>query len=130
MGYNNASLKHQDLSGNASNLDHEEVMAVNAPEFKIKVKTEICRKWLEHNCRYTDANCAFAHGEDQIQKKQHCTARYKLSKCNGYHDELVCMYGTRCQFAHLTLDHCSDYRQALSENVRQISIRISGVADP
>jgi hypothetical protein len=40
------------------------------------------------------------------------------------------MYGTRCQFAHLTLDHCSDYRQALSENVRQISIRISGVADP
>ena len=40
------------------------------------------------------------------------------------------MYGPRCQFAHLTRDSCADYRQALSENVRQIFIRISGVIEP
>jgi hypothetical protein len=66
MGYNNVSSQQQDLSGYASHLDPDEVMAINAPEFKIKVKTEICRKWLDNNCQYGDANCAFAHGEVQI----------------------------------------------------------------
>ena len=63
-------------------------------------------------------------------KKQHVAPRYKVTKCRSFHTEQVCMYGTRCQFAHLAREKFEDYESILSENARQMAIRISGVAKP
>lgn len=40
------------------------------------------------------------------------------------------MYGIRCQFAHLAREKFETYDSILSENARQMAIRISGVARP
>jgi hypothetical protein len=40
------------------------------------------------------------------------------------------MYGTRCQFAHLLREQFNTYESILSENARQMAIRIQGVVNP
>lgn len=72
--------------------------------FRRKEKTEICKNWLQGVCRY-GPQCAFAHGQEEVQKKTHVAAKYKASLCNSYHNApFFCQYGSRCQFAHLTRD--------------------------
>lgn len=111
-------------------MDPQEILQqIGEREFRIKERTELCRNWLQNTCKFGE-KCSFAHGIEQVQKKHHCNGRYKLTRCNGYHNNLVCLYGTRCQFAHLLRENYSDYRQALAENSRQINIRISNVAEP
>lgn len=79
------------------------------PSFRLKEKTEICKNWLATaHCKY-GAKCAFAHGESQIQKKQHVAPRYKVTKCRSFHTDGFCMYGARCQFAHLLRDKCATH---------------------
>ena len=44
------------------------------PEYKKKEKTEMCRFWARSDpCPFKD-DCAFAHGEDELQKKTHVAA--------------------------------------------------------
>ena len=44
------------------------------PEYKKKEKTEMCKFWARSSsCPFGD-ECAFAHGEDELQKKTHVAA--------------------------------------------------------
>lgn len=107
------------------------------PSFRRKEKTEICKNWLQGLCRF-GAQCAFAHGQSEVQKKTHVAAKYKASLCNSYHKApFYCQYGARCQFAHLTRDFGDQdrkvkfsYSQLLTENSDQMKIRLGNAAKP
>lgn len=50
-------------------------------DYKIKVKTELCKSFVKNGtCTYGDS-CAFAHGEAELQKKKHVPSRYKTKLC-------------------------------------------------
>jgi hypothetical protein len=118
------------VSTNKDNTD-------STSEYKKKVKTELCKFWARKQiCAYGD-ECAFAHGEQELQKKVHVTSHYKMSLCQTYHSyPFYCLYGERCQFAHLRRDFSdfhdqkTPYQNLLSENVRIMSQRIEQASDP
>mmetsp|Transcript_23908 Transcript_23908/g.36585 ORF Transcript_23908/g.36585 Transcript_23908/m.36585 type:complete len:111 (-) Transcript_23908:322-654(-) len=69
-------------------------------DYRLKLKTELCKSWMESGtCKYGD-KCAFAHGEAELQKKKHVASRYKTKPCQAFHEKLFCPYGHRCQFIH------------------------------
>ena len=68
-------------------------------DFKVKFKTELCKKWEQGKCEYGE-KCAFAHGEDELRAKVHLSTNYKTKKCKQFHEKGYCMYGRRCQFLH------------------------------
>ena len=50
-------------------------------DYKLKIKTELCKRWMENKeCPYGDS-CAFAHGEEELKKKKHVPSRYKTKLC-------------------------------------------------
>ena len=68
--------------------------------FKQKYKTEMCKNFMvTGKCEFMNS-CSFAHGQDELQSKQHVHTNYKTKKCKRYHQELCCPYGKRCQFLH------------------------------
>lgn len=104
--------------------------AAASTDFKLKEKTEICRNWQLNKCRFGD-KCAFAHGSDQLLKKTHVDRKYKVTKCRSFHGaDAHCMYGTRCQFAHMARNEFHNYAQVLEENARQMQIKVEGVRFP
>jgi butyrate response factor 1 len=116
-------------------------------DYKIKLKTELCKSWVEEGkCRYGD-KCAFAHGESEIKKKVHVPSMYKTKLCQQYHMTGECAYGTRCQFIHsenigefinrkcnqepdLDLKKVVDYRKMLEENSKCLTERIESSHNP
>ena len=83
----------------------------------------MCRNWeLTGECRFGE-NCAFAHGDEELQKKKHVPSKYKTKLCKQYHDNLYCPYGLRCQFVHSTRSFTYQegksisYQQMLEENL-------------
>jgi len=105
--------------------------------FKAKRKTEICKNWRATGmCQYGD-ECAFSHGLEELKKKTHVAARYKITQCQGYHKApFICQYGARCQFAHLQRNfnphkkQVKSYQHLLTENVYQMLTRIENVEEP
>eukprot|EP00347_Sterkiella_histriomuscorum_P005698 403355607 len=68
--------------------------------FKTKYKTEICKNWeLTGFCAFEES-CSFAHGQNELNTKQHIPKNYKTKLCKRFHEELYCPYGPRCQFKH------------------------------
>lgn len=119
-------------------------------DYKIKVKTELCKSFVKNGkCTYGDA-CAFAHGEAELQKKKHVPSRYKTKLCQQFHENGTCAYGDRCQFIHSNMigelmeeqhGHGSlkdltemkskiCYRQILIENVECIKQRLVSSSNP
>ena len=67
--------------------------------FQTKWKTEICRYWEIYGyCKYGE-NCAFAHGESELNHKK-LTFNYKTKPCKQFFELGFCSYGSRCQFSH------------------------------
>ncbi len=65
-----------------------------------KYKTELCRKWVEHNyCPYRE-KCRFAHGKKDLHEKLINNKNYKQKECNSFHTKGYCPYGPRCHFKH------------------------------
>lgn len=113
-------------------------------DYKIKKKTELCTSFKSTGtCKYGD-NCAFAHGEHELQKKVHVPSMYKTKLCQSFHFNGYCPYGHRCQFIHsenlgglLKLHHEQEeircqisFSQMLSENAACISERIRSSHNP
>ncbi|CDW78670.1 zinc finger protein [Stylonychia lemnae] len=93
--------------------------------FKTKYKTEICRNWeLYGYCEFSQS-CSFAHGEHELQRKQHVPQNYKTKLCKQYHEHLYCPYGMRCQFLHSEAKSEQKidiaYTQKLVENAQLIN---------
>ena len=68
-------------------------------DFKTKYKTEICHYWeMYGKCKYGDS-CAFAHGNDELNKRK-MSSNYKTKLCKQFFELGYCAYGKRCQFSH------------------------------
>ena len=105
------TFDRSDADASRSNdlLSTNQNFEASCTDFKLKKKTEICRNWQLNKCRFGD-KCAFAHGSNQLVKKTHVDRKYKVTKCRSFHGaEAHCMYGTRCQFAHMTRNEFSNY---------------------
>ena len=71
----------------------------NEQDFRVKYKTEVCRNWEAGYCEFGE-RCAFAHGDQELRKKQYLANNYKTKPCKQFFELGYCMYGSRCQFKH------------------------------
>ena len=87
--------------------------------YKMKYKTELCRNWeIYRQCKFGES-CAFAHGESELNRKQHVPTNYKTRPCRQFHEEMFCPYGVRCQFLHsgkIAPGRELSYSEVLAEN--------------
>lgn len=110
-------------------------------DYKIKKKTELCSSYQETGaCKYGN-NCAFAHGEHELQKKVHVPSMYKTKLCQQFHTTGKCPYGHRCQFIHsenigdlikkdTNVKKQVSYAQMLRENATCLNDRIKSSHNP
>jgi len=88
--------------------------------FRVKYKTEMCKNWEQTGTCKFGADCAFAHGQHELQHKKHVPAKYKTKLCKSFHEALYCPYGQRCQFLHqVSRAQGLDYREAIQKRVKQ-----------
>ena len=71
--------------------------------YRTKWKTEMCKYWeMYGKCKYGN-NCAFAHGESELNKRK-LSFNYKTKPCKQFFELGYCSYGIRCQFSHKNSD--------------------------
>lgn len=68
--------------------------------YRLKLKTELCKRFdLCGWCIYGD-QCSFAHGKEELVEKKIKLHKFRTTFCKNYHENGYCSYGTRCQFLH------------------------------
>lgn len=78
---NNYDIKE---SNNSISENQQQQTSAYEPEYKKKEKTELCKFWARGNiCPFED-DCAFAHGDDELQKKTHVAKQYRMTLCKSY----------------------------------------------
>jgi hypothetical protein len=94
--------------------------------YKAKKKTELCRNWENtRKWKFGDL-CAFAHGKQELELKNHVPENYKTKVCKQFHEEGFCAYGNRCQFIHLGIQKKMKklrYSDTLKESTTQYETR-------
>ena len=101
-----------------------------AEDWKYKVKTELCKFWLDgQNCENVnkDQGCGFAHGEHELQPKRGLNKQYLTSVCKKFIESPEkCTYGHRCIFQHPTLkvQDRQSYREMMRDNVKYTAMRM------
>ncbi|MCQ2820815.1 MAG: zinc finger CCCH domain-containing protein [archaeon] len=110
-----AALRKFSLNSNYSTDCNEEPSSVVSPpiffnsaqkkaetynNFKTKYKTELCKYYeINGTCKF-GANCAYAHGKENLRAKVTKASAYRTKKCIQFFEKGFCPYGSRCQFAH------------------------------
>ena len=98
--------------------------------WKKKVKTELCRFWLNGQaCENSqkEQGCGFAHGQDELQKKRGLSRQYLTSVCKNFLEHpSKCTYGQRCIFQHPTYDvrKRQSYTDMMQDNARYTAMRL------
>lgn len=98
--------------------------------WKKKVKTELCRFWLRGlQCenQMKEQGCGFAHGQEELQKKNHLSRQYLTSVCKNFLEHpSKCTYGARCIFQHPTKDVRvrQSYNDMILDNQRYTAMRL------
>lgn len=91
-----------------------------ATDFKMKWKTEICHYWeMYGSCKYGE-NCAFAHGEEELNTRK-MSSNYKTKQCKQFFELGYCSYGVRCQFSHKKIKESSLEDKEEKDKCNQIS---------
>ena len=97
-------------------------MAKQENSWKRKVKTELCRFWLQgQQCenQLKEQGCGFAHGQEELQKKKTLSRQYLTSVCKNFLEHpSKCTYGARCIFQHPTKDvrERQSYSEMMQDN--------------
>ena len=110
---------------------------VRTDDYRVKIKTELCKFWKRgEQCPFI-GKCAFAHGKEELKKKVHVTQHYRQTLCHSYHKPgYYCLYGERCQFAHLKYDFSdfhqmrTPYQNLLKENTDIMTQRLEQAENP
>jgi len=98
--------------------------------WKKKVKTELCRFWLNGQvCEnsHKEQGCGFAHGQEELQKKKGLSRQYLTSVCKNFLEHpSKCTYGQRCIFQHPTFDvrERQKYTEMMQDNARYTAMRL------
>lgn len=98
--------------------------------WKKKVKTELCRFWLNGQaCENSqkEQGCGFAHGQEELQKKKGLSRQYLTSVCKNFLEHpSKCTYGQRCIFQHPTFDvrKRQRYVDMMQDNARYTAMRL------
>lgn len=99
---------HMTVLSRASTLAGPKAAVKTENGWKKKVKTELCRFWLNGQaCENSqkEQGCGFAHGQEELQKKKGLSRQYLTSVCKNFLDHpSKCTYGQRCIFQHPTFD--------------------------
>ena len=96
-----------------------------------KKKTEMCRNWETKGSCSWGVKCSYAHGYDELQKKNHVPKNYLTRSCFTYHKQGICSFGKRCQFMHSDRDVYSQqsYTTVLRENGRLAKAKTCALDD-
>ncbi len=82
----------------------------------------MCKNWEVFGRCYYQNTCSFAHGEQELMKKEHLKSNFKSRPCVVFHRTAFCPYGSRCVFSHLQYNIYKPkkltYQKILNENVR------------
>ena len=81
---------------------HEEMVRY-IENFRQNFKTELCRNWEETGACEFAQECAYAHGQQELQNKAHASHKnYKTKLCKKWHVTTPgkCSYRGKCQFIH------------------------------
>jgi len=123
-GFESPSLTHKLSCGHRSKNFKVE------GTWKKKVKTELCRFWLQgKQCENSqkDQGCGFAHGQDELMKKKGLSKQYLTSVCKNFLEHpSKCTYGQRCIFQHPTHDVRTrqSYTKMMQDNTRYTAMRL------
>jgi len=83
--------------------------------YKMKIKTELCKNFeLRGWCKFGES-CSFAHGKHELQEKTHLHSKYKTQPCKQFHLYGHCNYGNRCQYLHAEAIMPNIFHQASSK---------------
>ena len=97
--------------------------------YTAKKKTEMCKNWQAYGkCRFGD-QCSFAHGEQELRKKQNLMSTFKTRQCAQFGDTMFCPYGIRCQYIHnpytAEMQYEISYVRTLKENAQHAEYRLT-----
>ena len=93
---------------------------------------KLCKNYLIGQTCPLGAKCSFAHGEHELNAKQHVPANYKTVKCKHFHEEMFCQYGPRCQFLHSSnrcYGNSSSYAHSYTQKMRNMEKFFSSQAE-
>lgn len=65
-----------------------------------KIKSSLCRNYMEFgSCQY-GSKCQFAHGLSELRCNADNQMSYKTRTCHSFDKKSFCFYGKRCNFIH------------------------------
>ena len=92
--------------------------------YRIKWKTEMCKYWeMYGKCKYGN-NCAFAHGESELNKRK-LSFNYKTKPCKQFFELGYCSYGIRCQFSHKNSDFIRQKKLSDGDKINDNNNKVS-----
>ena len=99
-------------------------------DYRSKIKSELCKKFMENgHCKFGN-NCDFAHGLDELKEKKHVNSLFKTQVCKNFLQN-NCRFGDRCHFVHPVKSNQKSYKQALFENsIAMLNINLSKMKEP
>ena len=53
--------------------------------FRLNYKTELCRNWMETGVCEFDSECAYAHGQQEVNTRKTAHRNYKTKMCKKWH---------------------------------------------
>ena len=100
--------KLSDVSGSTEGGDPIEITgwgsekptSPNVLQYNTKIKSSLCKNYMERGTCPYGRRCQFAHGPNELKCNSDNSMSYKTRPCHSFERKGYCAYGTRCNFIH------------------------------